>query len=192
MTAPLRIAILTHSTNPRGGVVHALELGDALTRLGHDVTVHAPDPCGAGFFRPTLCRTCRSQRRRPAAMSPRWSKSASPTTSGISSAGQPALRRLACAGRHFGKRAGDAQGARPDRRLCPHRAPCRPFRRSAPLRLAVARHHRRRLPLCGEPPVARLARAQVRCRSDPRRQRRRHRPLHAARRRNRRRLADHA
>ena len=57
MTAPLRIALLTHSTNPRGGVVHALELGDALTRLGHDVTVHAPDPSGAGFFRPTLCRT---------------------------------------------------------------------------------------------------------------------------------------
>ena len=57
MTAPLRIALLTHSTNPRGGVVHSLELGDALTRLGHDVTVHAPDPSGVGFFRPTLCRT---------------------------------------------------------------------------------------------------------------------------------------
>ena len=52
-----RIAILTHSTNPRGGVVHALELGDALCRLGHDVTVHAPDTTGAGFFRRTLCRT---------------------------------------------------------------------------------------------------------------------------------------
>jgi glycosyltransferase-like protein len=52
---PLRIAILTHSTNPRGGVVHALELGDALTRLGHVTTVFAPDPSGAGFFRPTLC-----------------------------------------------------------------------------------------------------------------------------------------
>jgi glycosyltransferase-like protein len=57
MTAPLRIALLTHSTNPRGGVVHALELGDALTRLGHDVTAHAPDPSGSGFFRPTLCHT---------------------------------------------------------------------------------------------------------------------------------------
>ncbi len=52
-----RIAILTHSTNPRGGVVHALELGDALTALDHDVTVHAPDPKGAGFFRSTLCHT---------------------------------------------------------------------------------------------------------------------------------------
>jgi glycosyltransferase-like protein len=57
MTPALRIAILAHSTNPRGGVVHALELGDALTRLGHDVTVHAPDASGTGFFRDTLCRT---------------------------------------------------------------------------------------------------------------------------------------
>jgi glycosyltransferase-like protein len=54
---PLRVAILAHSTNPRGGVVHALELGDALTRLGAQVTVHAPDVSGRGFFRETLCRT---------------------------------------------------------------------------------------------------------------------------------------
>src|SRR5580700_26862 len=53
----LRVAILTHSTNPRGGVVHALELGDALIRFGYEVTVHAPDASGAGFFRKTLCRT---------------------------------------------------------------------------------------------------------------------------------------
>ncbi len=57
MSRPLHIAILTHSTNPRGGVVHALELGEALTRLGHEATVFAPDPSGAGFFRPTLCAT---------------------------------------------------------------------------------------------------------------------------------------
>jgi glycosyltransferase-like protein len=53
----LRIAILTHSTNPRGGVVHALALADALVRLGHEAVVHAPDVRGAGFFRETLCRT---------------------------------------------------------------------------------------------------------------------------------------
>ena len=53
----LRIAILTHSTSPRGGVVHALELGDALVRLGHEAVVHAPDPRGTGFFRETLCQT---------------------------------------------------------------------------------------------------------------------------------------
>jgi glycosyltransferase-like protein len=53
----LRIAILTHSTHPRGGVVHALELGDALAALGHHAVVHAPDPQGAGFFRDTCCET---------------------------------------------------------------------------------------------------------------------------------------
>jgi len=52
-----RVAILAHSTNPRGGVVHALELGDALARLGHRPTVLAPDSTGAGFFRATLCAT---------------------------------------------------------------------------------------------------------------------------------------
>lgn len=57
MKPRLRIAILAHSTNPRGGVVHALELGDALCRLGHDATVHAPDPSGVGFFRQTRCAT---------------------------------------------------------------------------------------------------------------------------------------
>jgi glycosyltransferase-like protein len=53
----LRIAILAHSTNPRGGVVHALELGDALTRLGHEAVVHAPTANEAGFFRKTACDT---------------------------------------------------------------------------------------------------------------------------------------
>jgi glycosyltransferase-like protein len=57
MKRPLRIAILAHSTNPRGGVVHALELGEALVRLGFEAVVHAPDPRGAGFFRPSLCAT---------------------------------------------------------------------------------------------------------------------------------------
>src|SRR5580658_506355 len=51
----MRVAILAHSTNPRGGVVHALELGDALVRLGHAAIVHAPDAKGGGFFRSTLC-----------------------------------------------------------------------------------------------------------------------------------------
>lgn len=59
MTRPLRIALLAHSTNPRGGVVHALELGEALVRLGFEAVVHAPDPSGAGFFRPSRCATAR-------------------------------------------------------------------------------------------------------------------------------------
>lgn len=50
----LRIAILAHSTNPRGGVVHALELADALTRSGHEAVAHAPDHSGRGFFRAPL------------------------------------------------------------------------------------------------------------------------------------------
>lgn len=53
----LRIAILAHSTNPRGGVVHALELADALVALGHEAVVHAPDSKGKGFFRRTACGT---------------------------------------------------------------------------------------------------------------------------------------
>ena len=57
MTRPLRIALLTHSTNPRGGVIHALSLGDALAQLGHGVVAHAPDSKGQGFFRPTRCNT---------------------------------------------------------------------------------------------------------------------------------------
>jgi hypothetical protein len=35
----LRIALLTHSVNPRGGVVHTIELASALSTQGHDVTV---------------------------------------------------------------------------------------------------------------------------------------------------------
>jgi len=59
MTAdrPLRIALLTHSTNPRGGVMHALALGHSLERLGQKVAVHAPDASGRGFFCESLCRT---------------------------------------------------------------------------------------------------------------------------------------
>lgn len=56
-SSPLRIAILAHSTNARGGVVHALELAEALTRLGHLAVVHAPDPSGNGFFRQTRVPT---------------------------------------------------------------------------------------------------------------------------------------
>jgi glycosyltransferase-like protein len=65
MREALRIAILAHSTNPRGGVVHAVELGDALCRLGHDAIVHAPDTAGAGFFRKTTCRTASVPASRP-------------------------------------------------------------------------------------------------------------------------------
>lgn len=54
---PLRIALLCHSVNPRGGVVHALELAGALVALGHEPVVHAPDPDRRGFFRSTTFET---------------------------------------------------------------------------------------------------------------------------------------
>ncbi|MFB2552458.1 MSMEG_0565 family glycosyltransferase [Ensifer soli] len=52
----MRIAMLAHSTHPRGGVVHAMSLAEALTALGHDVVLHAPDAAGTGFFRAPACR----------------------------------------------------------------------------------------------------------------------------------------
>jgi glycosyltransferase-like protein len=53
---PLRVALLTHSVNPRGGVVHTLELAHALHAAGHDVTVMAPAAPGQQFFRAVQCR----------------------------------------------------------------------------------------------------------------------------------------
>lgn len=51
MSRRLRIALLTHSVRPRGGVVHTLELADALTALGHEVTVIASAEPGETLFR---------------------------------------------------------------------------------------------------------------------------------------------
>lgn len=55
MRRKLRIAMLSHSTNPRGGVVHAMQLSEALAALGHEVVLHAPDAKGSGFFRTPAC-----------------------------------------------------------------------------------------------------------------------------------------
>jgi glycosyltransferase-like protein len=49
----VRIALLTYSTKPRGGVVHTLALAEALARAGHDVSVWSLGRGGdAAFFRP--------------------------------------------------------------------------------------------------------------------------------------------
>lgn len=49
----VRIALLTYSTKPRGGVVHTLALAEAFARAGHAVTVWALARGGdTGFFRP--------------------------------------------------------------------------------------------------------------------------------------------
>lgn len=46
-----RIALTTYSVKPRGGVVHTLELAEALFELGVDVTVIAMGDPDVGFFR---------------------------------------------------------------------------------------------------------------------------------------------
>lgn len=53
---PWRIALLMHSLNPRGGVVHTLELADALVAQGHEVTVIAAGRPGQSLFRATRAR----------------------------------------------------------------------------------------------------------------------------------------
>lgn len=54
---PMKIGLLTHSVNPRGGVVHTIELAHALHDAGHEVTVMAPAAPGQDFFRPVRCAT---------------------------------------------------------------------------------------------------------------------------------------
>ncbi|GAB3201155.1 MSMEG_0565 family glycosyltransferase [Nocardioides hungaricus] len=48
----LRVALTTYSVKPRGGVVHTLELAEALQAAGVDVTVVALSDGGRTFFRP--------------------------------------------------------------------------------------------------------------------------------------------
>ncbi|OGS41905.1 MAG: hypothetical protein A3K67_03355 [Euryarchaeota archaeon RBG_16_62_10] len=53
----MKVAMLTYSTRPRGGVVHALKLAERLRALGTDVTLYslarADDPLASGgYFRP--------------------------------------------------------------------------------------------------------------------------------------------
>lgn len=47
----MKIALLTHSVRPRGGVVHTLELAEALRRRGHAITVIASAEPGEQLFR---------------------------------------------------------------------------------------------------------------------------------------------
>jgi glycosyltransferase-like protein len=49
--APLRVAMLTYSVRPRGGVVHAIAVAEALAARGHAVELFAVGPPGAAFFR---------------------------------------------------------------------------------------------------------------------------------------------
>lgn len=47
----MKIALLTHSVRPRGGVIHTLELAQALVQRGHAVTVLASAEPGERLFR---------------------------------------------------------------------------------------------------------------------------------------------
>src|SRR5919206_1974215 len=47
----MRVAMLTYSVRPRGGVVHALAVAEALAARGHAVELFAVGPPGATFFR---------------------------------------------------------------------------------------------------------------------------------------------
>jgi glycosyltransferase-like protein len=51
------VALLTYSTKPRGGVVHTLELAEALSDLGVPVRVVALGDQATGFFRPVRVPT---------------------------------------------------------------------------------------------------------------------------------------
>ncbi|HVU49077.1 MAG TPA: MSMEG_0565 family glycosyltransferase [Polyangia bacterium] len=50
------VGLFTYSTLPRGSVVHAAALADALVDLGWDATLYALDKDGRGFFRPLRAR----------------------------------------------------------------------------------------------------------------------------------------
>jgi glycosyltransferase-like protein len=51
----LRVALLTYGTQPRGGVVHALSLTEALVELGHPAVLFALDDTRRGMFREPRC-----------------------------------------------------------------------------------------------------------------------------------------
>ena len=51
----LSVGIFTYSTKPRGSVVHAACLAEALQRKGAEVTLYALSKAGDGFYRPLSC-----------------------------------------------------------------------------------------------------------------------------------------
>ncbi|HET9933424.1 MAG TPA: MSMEG_0565 family glycosyltransferase [Polyangiaceae bacterium] len=53
----LSIGIFTYSTRPRGSVVHACALAEALTDAGHDVTLYALSKANDDWYRSLRCRS---------------------------------------------------------------------------------------------------------------------------------------
>jgi glycosyltransferase-like protein len=55
MARMMRIALLTYSTKPRGGVIHTMQLAEALCRSGHPVCIFALNKDDGQFCRPLAC-----------------------------------------------------------------------------------------------------------------------------------------
>ncbi|MEL6438085.1 MAG: MSMEG_0565 family glycosyltransferase [Cyanobacteria bacterium J06621_8] len=55
MKKKLKIALFTYSTKPRGGVIHTIELAEALHAEGHQVCIYALNKDNVGFHRPLNC-----------------------------------------------------------------------------------------------------------------------------------------
>ena len=112
---------------------------DALTELGHDAVLHAPDPGGRGLLPPDAAAApCRCPPRRSGAdVTEMVETRVADYVRHFESPANRALRRLPRAGRHFRQCAGDAEGARADPRLRAHRAPHRRLPRSAPASAAT-------------------------------------------------------
>ena len=51
----MKIALFTYSTKPRGGVIHTIELAEALQAAGHHVCIYALDKDNLGFHRSLNC-----------------------------------------------------------------------------------------------------------------------------------------
>ena len=106
--AAVRVALLTYSTRPRGGVVHTLALAEALAARGHAVDVWTPGPRrrrrvlpagrpgGRGAARAVPRRRGRDGRRADPALDPRAGR-------GLRRP-RPELRRRARAGLHHRQR----------------------------------------------------------------------------------------
>ena len=128
----LRIAILAHSTNPRGGVVHALEFGGRACRAGSRMLSCTPPirAAGASSGAPQA-RPCRSPAR-PVGLDVRELVETR-AADYVNHFEDPGRRRFDVFHAQDGISAnvpGDVETARHDRELRSHRAPYRRLRRS--------------------------------------------------------------
>ncbi|AUX27562.1 glycosyl transferase family 1 [Sorangium cellulosum] len=88
--APLSVALLTYSTKPRGGVVHTVELAEALQDLGVATCIYALNKDQGGFYRAPRC---------PAVLVP-----AAPAPAGIDAVVEQRIEELVTGLRRLGTR----------------------------------------------------------------------------------------